>query len=125
MLYTKRNTMLNGLTPFSFFCSCLPAGACQGHPQGQPLNAVYMVLPRVQLEELQDVTDDELRIAAVLELGGSLIGRTLKAGGVALLDAIWRERHGEGLPGLNGGGAEGVIADAEEGEGESEGDVVE
>jgi hypothetical protein len=84
-----------------------------------------MVLPRVQLEELQDVTDDELRIAAVLELGGSLIGRTLKAGGVALLDAIWRERHGEGLPGLNGGGAEGVIADAEEGEGESEGDVVE
>lgn len=56
-----------------------------------------MVLPRSQLEGLQDLSDDDLRVAAVQELGGSLVGRPLSTGVVQLLEAILKHRHGMGL----------------------------
>lgn len=81
--------------------ACLGCGLCfSGVLQGkfkQSVKSVYMVLPRSQLESLQDLNDDDLRVAAVSELSGSIIGRPLKEGGVQLLSAILQQRCGMGL----------------------------
>ena len=58
------------------------------------MRVVYLVLPVAQLEALQDLADDDLRVAAVSELGAALVGRPLSSTGVQLLQAILKHRHG-------------------------------
>lgn len=68
----------------------------------------YVVLPTNQLECLADLSDDEHRLCAVMELGAQPVGRTLTAAVTTLLEAIWRERHGVSLLEGPAGSADGL-----------------
>jgi hypothetical protein len=95
-------------------CMLLHAGGMPGSKAHQPVSALYFVLSRRQLQQLQNLRGDVVRIAAVRELGSALIGRSLRAGDVALLDAIWRQRHGVGLIDVGPNGTPEPAAAAEE-----------
>jgi hypothetical protein len=77
---------------------------------------MYVVLPSALLPALQDLGTDALRIAAVKGLGGALIGRALRRGCLQLLNAVWRQRHGEVLLLEEELGEEEEEEEAEEGE---------
>lgn len=55
------------------------------------------MLPRTHLQQLHDLRGDEMRMKALLELGGQPMGRVLSTACTALLDAIWRDRYGSSL----------------------------